>query len=171
MRPKTPEPDLDFVGDADCACSAHVTVSLRQVIRRKNDLAADAWQCLRHVSSHAMALVAGARENFRNVTRIFCAGLLVVAAIWTTVIVRKRRNMHPRLLAAPSLAVQFVRADVDEYVGVAVVGVLQNDDVFSSRMRAREAQTQLIGLAPGSHNKPNTQRLGDHPRPPRRATC
>src|SRR6266849_3427476 len=166
VRSKAPEAHLYFVGDADCACSAHVTVNLRQIIRRKNDLAADAWQCLRHVSSDAMALVAGARENFRNVMRILCARLFVVAAIHAAVIIRKRRNMDPGPLAAASRAVEFVRADVDEYVGVAVVGVLQNDDVFSSRMRAREAQSQLISLAPGIHKKTNAQRVGKQPRQP-----
>src|SRR5258708_35908021 len=88
MRPKTPEPDLDFVGDTDRARTAHVAVNLCQVIRRKNDLAADAWQRFRHVSTDAMALGARVRENFRNVMRVLCARLFVVAAIWSTVIVR-----------------------------------------------------------------------------------
>src|SRR5258708_27744160 len=95
--------------------------------------------------------------------RIFCAGLLVAAAIRAPVIIRKRSDVHPGLLRAASGAVEFVWADVDESVGVAVVSMLENDDVFSSRMRAREPQSQLIGLAAGIHEKTNAERFGEQP--------
>src|SRR6266481_1464687 len=49
---------------------------------------------------------------------------------------------------------------------MAVVGVFQNDDVFPARMRARQAQSQLIGLAAGVHKKTHAQRLGKQPRQP-----
>src|SRR5260370_40388503 len=45
MRSQTPESDLHFVGNAHCTCAAHVLVNLRQILRRTNNLPADAWQC------------------------------------------------------------------------------------------------------------------------------
>src|SRR6266478_8782453 len=111
MRSKTPESDLHFVGDTNRACSAHVTVNLRQIIRRKNDLAADARQRFCDKCCDAASVSTRAVENLRDVTRIFCSGLLVAAAIRAAVIIRERRNVHPGLFPAPSRAVEFVGAD------------------------------------------------------------
>src|SRR5437762_9464531 len=69
MRSKTPESDLHFVRDADRACSAHVAVNLRQIIRWKNDLAADAGQRFCDIRCNARSVIARAVENLRNVTR------------------------------------------------------------------------------------------------------
>ncbi len=74
-------------------------------------------------------------------TRIFCSGLLVAAAIRATVIIREGRNMDPRLFAAASRTVEFIGTNVNERVGVPVVGVFQSDDVFPAGMRAGQAQS------------------------------
>src|SRR5260370_38580323 len=80
-------------------------------------------------------------------TRIFCAGLFVAAAILAPVIIREGIHMHPGLLDAASRANEFVGSDVDERGGVAVEGVLQDDNVLSSRMRTRQPQSQLLVFA------------------------
>src|SRR6267143_3876414 len=166
MRSKTPESDLHFVGDADRACSADVTVNLRQIIRRKNDLAADARQRFCDKCCDSASVSTRALENLRNVARIFCSGLLVAAAIRAAVIIRERRNVNPGLFPAASGTVEFVGANVNECVGVPVVGVFQSNDVFPAGMRARQAQSQLIGLAAGVHKKANAERFGKQPRQP-----
>src|SRR5260370_16385830 len=102
MRPKTPEPYLHFVGDANRACSAHVTVNLCQIIRWKNDLAADAGQRFCDIRCDATSVSARAVENLRNVTRIFHTPLFVVTAIRAAVIICNRSNVHPSFFSLPS---------------------------------------------------------------------
>jgi len=94
MRSKTPESDLHFVGDANRGCPAHMTVNLRQIIRRKNDLAADAGQRFCDIRCNTTSVSARAVENLRNVTRIFYTRLFVVTAIRAAVIIRERSNVH-----------------------------------------------------------------------------
>src|SRR5260370_28270940 len=101
MRSQTPEPDLDFVGDTDRARTAHVAVNLRQIIRRKNDLAADARHSFRNVRSNTTTFGSRPIHNLGDVMRILCARLFVVAAIHAAVIIPKPRNMDPMPLSAP----------------------------------------------------------------------
>ena len=63
----------------------------------------------------------------------------------------------------PSLAaraLELVGAHVDRSLGVAVVGVLEHDDVLAARERAREPQGQLVGLAAGVDEERDLQGLG-----------
>ena len=136
MRSETPESHLHFVSDANRVRPAHVTINLRQIVRWKNNLAADAGQCFSDVRRDSTTLGAGTIKNLLNITRVLRARLLVFAAIRATKIIGQRRDMHPRLLPASPGSVKFVRADVDERAGVAVVGVFENDEVFFGRMCA-----------------------------------
>src|SRR5260370_35153531 len=97
---------------------------------------------------------------------IFCAGLFVAAAILAPVIIREGSHMHPGLLAAASRAIEFVGTDVDERGGLAVVRVLQDDNVLSSRRRARQPQSQFVGSAARGYKQPNPHRARDRPRRP-----
>src|SRR5437016_2435932 len=133
----------------------HVAIHFREVSRRKNNLPADAWQRFRDVRGDTTAFGSRALQDFCNMPRIFCARLLVATAIRAAVIVRKRRNVHPRLSATAPGTVKFVGADVNERVGVAVIGVFQHDHVFSSGMCTCEPQSQFIGLAARIHKKTN----------------
>src|SRR3989442_5251318 len=81
MRSQTPEPDLHFVGDTHCPCTAHMMVNLRLITRRKNDLAADARQCFRNVRRNTTAFGPCALQDLVHVTRIFCASLFVFTPI------------------------------------------------------------------------------------------
>src|SRR5260370_31396283 len=71
MRSKTPESDLYFVGDTNRACSAHVTVNLREIIRRKNDLAADARQRFCDIGCHSTSVSARPLQDLRTLPPIF----------------------------------------------------------------------------------------------------
>src|SRR2546429_3131306 len=122
MRSKTPESDLHFVGDANRGCPAHMTVNLSQIIRRKNDLATNAGQRFCDIRCNTTSVSARAVENLRNVTRIFHTRLLVVTAIRAAVIIREGSNVHPRFFSVAPGAVKFVGTDVDDRIGVAVVG-------------------------------------------------
>ncbi len=67
--------------------------------------------------------------------------------------------MDPRFAAAASGAIKFVRADVDERGGVAVVGVFEDDHVFAAGVCAGQAQREFVRFAAGIHEIADAQRL------------
>jgi len=99
---------LHFVGDADRARSAHVAVNPGEISGGKIICPPTLGKCFRNVRGDAKAFGPRALQNFADMASIFCAGLYVPATIRTVVIIRERRNMYPRLLAAAARAVEFV---------------------------------------------------------------
>ena len=64
-----------------------------------------------------------------------------------------RRAFAPR-------AVELVRTDVDEGRQVAVVGPVEDEQVPLSGMGPRQAEGEVVGLAPGVHEETHTERFG-----------
>src|SRR5579859_4419946 len=154
------EADLHFVGNAYSASGADVFVTFSEISGRKKDLASNTRQRLGGVRSHASAIRARLLQYLGNVLCVFCTGLRIAAAKGTAIIIGNGRHVDPRLAAAASRPVKFVRADVDEGGGVAVVGVFKDDEVFAASVGARQAQRKFVRFAAGIYEKADAQRLG-----------
>jgi hypothetical protein len=57
--------------------------------------------------------------------------------------------VDPRFAAAASRPIKFIRADVDERGGVAVISVFENDHIFATRVGTCQTQRQLVRFASG----------------------
>ena len=100
-----------------------------QISRRENNLATNAGQALGNES----------RNTFGQLSHALCvlaAGFWIVTLVRPAVIVGKRRDAHPRLPALAARAVEFVRTDIDEAGGVAMVGGVQHDHILATGVRA-----------------------------------
>ena len=65
--------------------------------------------------------------------------------------------MDPGRPSAPTRPVVLVRADVDQRLGVAVVAVLQADEVGRAGRGADQPQRELVGLAAGVHEEADVE--------------
>ena len=152
--------DLNFVGYADAAVCANVVVNFSEIIRRKDDLAGNAGKSFRDVSGNAPPIPFQRREDFGDVSGVFFAQVRFAATIETAVVVGDGSDVDPGLSAAPTGPIEFVRADVDERVGVAMVGVLQDQDIFTASVSASDAESEFVGFATGIDEIADAERRG-----------
>ena len=94
-----------------------------------------------------------------DVTRVFHSGVRIAAPIQPPIVVRDRGDVNPGPLSASAGAIELVRTDIDQRVGVSVIRVLEDDDVFAAGMRAGQAQREFVGFAAGIHDEADAQRL------------
>jgi hypothetical protein len=80
---------------------------------------------------------------------VFLAEVGFAATMESTIVVGDGSDVDPGLLAASTGATEFVRADVDERVGMTVVRVLENQNILAARVRAGHAESKFIGFAAG----------------------
>jgi hypothetical protein len=64
----------------------------------------------------------------------------MATAVKAAIVIRDRSDVDPGLLTAPTRAIEFVGADVNERGSVAMVSVLEYEDVFTAGVRAGEAE-------------------------------
>ena len=171
MRPQAPKAHLHFVGDTHRPGRPHVSISLRQIICGKHNLPADARQRFGDERGDLSPARFGFTNHGRHRFGVFFSRPRIVAAERTAIIVRQRRHMYPRFLAAASRPVKFVRADVDERARMPVIGMVQHHNVFAPGMRTRQAQRQFIRLAPGIDEVADAQRRRQQLRQPRGIAC
>src|SRR6266478_5289466 len=164
VRAQASKSQLNFIGDADAARCAYVTVHRREITRRKYNLPADAGQCFRNICGDAASFGLCACKNFLNMPRVLCSCFVVIAAIQAAVVISERRDVHPRLLPVPAGAIKFIGADVNQRVRVTVVGVLQNDNVLAAGMGTGKPKRQFIGLAAGIYEEADAQRFREQSR-------
>jgi len=112
-------------------------------------LSPDAGQCLRDIRGDFAPFPFCLFKDFTDVRGIFLADFGFATPIQPAIVIGDWRNVHPGLLTASTYAVELVWADVDECVGVAVICVLEDDDVFAASVRAGEAESKLVRLAAG----------------------
>ena len=67
--------------------------------------------------------------------------------MWPAILIGDGRDMDPRLAPASAETAELMRADIDESAGVAVIGVLEDNDVFAAGVSAREAKSEFVGFA------------------------
>ncbi len=152
---------MNFIGNADAPVRAHVFVNFGEVVRRKDDLASNAGKSFRNVSGNAPPFLFQRRQDFGNVGGIFFAQVWFAATVEAAIVVRDGSDVDPGLLAASTGPVEFVGADVDERVGVAVVSVLEDEDVLAAGVRAGDAQSEFIGFAAGVDEVADAKRRGE----------
>ena len=73
----------------------------------------------------------------------------ITATIATAVIIGNRGNVDPGFTAAATGTVELVWADVDERGGVAMIGMIEDEDVFAMGVGTGEAKSEFIGFAAG----------------------
>src|SRR4029077_15257632 len=83
-----------------------------------------------------------------------------------TIHVGYRHDVNPRGLAVATRAVELVRADLDQRCRIPVIRGIEDDQVALARVRAREAQRQLVRLAAGVDEVADPQRLRRGPPQP-----
>jgi hypothetical protein len=71
----------------------------------------------------------------------------IAATIEAAVIIGNRGNVDPGFTAATAGTVELVWADVGERGGVAMIGMLEDEDVFAMRMGSGETECEFVGLA------------------------
>ena len=76
------------------------------------------------------------------------------------IVIGNRGDVNPGLPAAPAGAIELVGADIDERGGVAVIGMIEDDEVFAAGVRARKAESEFVGFAAGIHEVANFERSG-----------
>lgn len=157
VRTEPAEADLHFVRNAYTAGGANVMICLSQIFRREDDLAADTGKSFRDECRTATARLQSLAD-FADVVRVLYAGLRIASPVNTTIVIRQRRNVNPRLFASAARAIEFIRADIDQRGGVPVICMLEHDYIFAARVGAREAQRKLIGFAAGVHEIAHPQR-------------
>src|SRR5258708_18539969 len=159
VRTQASKSHLDFVGYADTARRADVTINCREITGGKYNLPANAGQCFRNICGHAASFDLCARKDSLNMPRVLCSCLAIIAEIQAAVVIGERGNVHPRLLPASSGSVKFVGTDVDQCVCVTVIGVLQHNDILAVGMRPSKPQRQFIGLTAGIYEVADAQRF------------
>ena len=155
------EARLHLVGDRDAAGRAHVTIRLRQVAGREDDLAGDARQGLREERGEAAPVGLEPVREGADVAGVLRPRLRVVPPVSAPVRVGQRSHVHPLLAPPPARPVELVGAHVHERRGVAVVGVLEHDHVLAAGPGAGEPQRQLVGLAARGDEVADPQGLGE----------
>ncbi len=90
----------------------------------------------------------------------------LATAIQPAIIIRKRCDVYPRPFSGPAGPIEFVRADIDQRIRMAVICMFQHNYIFTSRVRARQSQRQFVRLAARVHEKTNLQRLWHQCRQP-----
>src|SRR5579864_3066479 len=143
------KPDLNFIGNTYSTGCADVTINLRQIVGRKNNLSAHAGQRFRNIGSDAASLRSQAVKDIGDVARVSGAEVGFAPEIEATIIIRDWSDVDPGLAAASTGPVEFVRAYVNECAGMAVVSMLKNDDVFESGVHPRKPDSEFIGFASG----------------------
>ena len=136
MRTHAAEPHLNLIGDAYAPNLSDMTIGLREIVRRQDDLATATQQCLADERRYLPALPLRLLEGILDMTRVQTTGVPGVL-VWPAVAVR-----------GPLLQ-QHCRCDpdVDEARGVSVVSTVEHDDVRGLGVGAREAQREFIRLA------------------------
>jgi hypothetical protein len=151
---------LHFVGDADASVCPDVLVDFSEIPGREDDLPCNAGQSFSNVGSEAAAFTFQLLEDFGDPRSVFLAQILFAATVEAAILVGNGSNVDPRFLAAAAWAIKFVGADVDERVGVAVIGMLEDENVFAAGVRAGEAKGQFVGFTSGIDEEADTQGRG-----------
>jgi hypothetical protein len=112
-------------------------------------LAGNAGKSFGNVPGNAPPFAFQRREDFGDVGGILFSEVGFAAAVQTTIIVGYGSDVNPGLLTASAGPIEFVRADVNERVGVAVVGVLEDQNILAAGVRAGDAEREFVGLAAG----------------------
>jgi len=90
---------------------------------------------------------------------VFLAEVGFAATIETAIVVGDGSDVDPGFLAASTGAIEFVRADVDECVGMTVISVFEDENIFAAGVRARDAEGEFIGFAAGIDEVADAERL------------
>ena len=120
----------------------------------------DAGKAFRDVRGNAPPFTVQRRDNFSDVGGVFVSQVGFTATVETTIIVGDRSDVDPGLLAASAGPIEFVRADVDERVGVAVVSVFEDEDIVAAGVCASNAQSEFVGFAAGIDEVADAERRG-----------
>ena len=100
-------------------------------------------------------------SDFSRVLDIACRIVWLGRTVLPAEAVRHRELVHVRRCAPSALAVELVRADLDEGRQVAVVRAVQNDGAHPSGVRPREAERQVVRFAPGVDEEADLERVGE----------
>src|ERR1043166_5077553 len=165
MCAQPPEADLHFVGYADATGSADMTIDFGQIVRRKNDLSADAGQCFCNVR-RPLPLRLQFAANLADMSGVFGTWIWFAAPVDAPIVVCKRRHVYPRFLAGSAGTSELVRAYINQSVGVPVVRMFEDNRVIAMRCSAREPQRQFIGFAAGIYDVTDPERVRQQLRQP-----
>src|SRR5258707_3925570 len=116
-----------------------MSVCFGKVILRKSDLSTDARQSFRDKRGPAPARL-HLFANFADVLRVLRPQFGFAAAIESAVIICKRCDVYPGLFPSPARTIKFIRADINQRVGMTVICVLENNYVFAPRVGSRQSQ-------------------------------
>jgi hypothetical protein len=152
------EADLHLVGDDQTAGRAHMLSGCNEIAVRQHHLSATADHRLH---DHPGELsVAGLASTSLDVCRVPHPDARAVASELAAVGIRHRCHVHPRRCAPTAGTRVLVGAHVDERLGVAVIAVLDADEVPGAGAGADEAQCEVVRLAAGVDEEAHRQRLG-----------
>src|ERR1700690_2486753 len=124
MRTESPEAALHLVRNTNAARSANMTIDFREISGRKNDLPAHAGHGFRDVCGGPPAFHPEAMPNLCDVAGILGTDVGFSPSVNAAVIVGDWRYVNPGLAAPTTGTIKLIGADVDQRVGVAVIGVL-----------------------------------------------
>src|SRR6185436_17051646 len=140
VDPDPPEPDLNLVGDRDRADRAGRVEQAGEPAARRDDLAGDRRDGLGDHGSGSVSAFGLALEDRAGFGEVFRRRLQPFAAMGTAVRVCQWHDLDvvaPALAAGPA---ELVRADLDETLGVAVVGAVDRGNVRPARRGSRQAE-------------------------------
>src|ERR1700687_5416340 len=136
VRSESAKSDLHFISNANPSSSAYPAIHLREIIWRKHNLSCDARQSFCDKCRTLVPFPSRALQNFADRRGVLRARLRITTPVQAAIIVRNRRHMHPRLSPASARPTELVRPDIDPGGGMAVVGMLEDDYVFTPGVRA-----------------------------------
>src|SRR5579872_2261178 len=139
VRPNTPKAYLYFIRDADAATLAHMAIHFRQIAIGQDNLSTTAQQRFANESGYGScrAVLLHLLDNLFDVGRVLLRGQRIGAFIRATIYIWHGDNMDIRRCAAATRPIEFVRADLDEGGRIAVIGGINNDNVFLDRKSTR----------------------------------
>src|SRR5712691_1902125 len=122
MCPDAPEASLYLVGDTNAARGTCMAKRFLEIMRWEHDLTAASEQRLTYESGHVALLFLYMPDGFLHITRVLFACLWIVLFELPPVGIGHRYNLHMGRLSRAAWTIEFIRADVDQRAGIAMIG-------------------------------------------------
>ena len=153
VRTNSAEAELHFVGDAHAPGGAHVSVGGAEVAVRKGEHAAGAEDAFAEERGGMPPSARHRVELFRHPARVSLTVAGPVAAQPPAIGVGHLCDPDVVALARAAGSGELVRADVDDGCDVAVVDVVDRDNVVVARVGPGQAQGEIVGLGTRVHHE------------------
>jgi len=150
MGTHSAESHLDFIGDAQSPCGAHLFEGRRHVVVRQYHLPATPEYAFADERRRAGSLSRDLSDDLTHIARIALARFRIRAFVGTAVSAGHGNLVGPCRRTLTTGTIMFIGTDVNEALGVAMVGPVQHDDVFCLCIGSGHSQCQLIGFTAGA---------------------